>query len=62
MGSAKEEVEALLRRLPDDCTLEDIQYHIYVMEKIRLGVESAETQPTFTTAEAKERLRRWITP
>ncbi len=30
MGTAKKEVEALLNNLPDDCSLEDIQYHLYV--------------------------------
>jgi hypothetical protein len=24
-----------LKTLPDECTLEDIQYHLYVMEKIQ---------------------------
>ena len=32
MSAAKQEVEALLRKLPDECTLEDIQYHLYVVE------------------------------
>ena len=35
MSTAKEEVEALLEKLPDDCSLEDIQYHLYVIEKVR---------------------------
>ena len=62
MGSVKEEVEALLRRLPDDCTIKDIQYHLYVLEQIRLGAESAESQPTVAQEEAEARLRRWLTP
>ena len=33
MATAKEEVEALLGKLPNDCSLEDIQYHLYVLEK-----------------------------
>jgi len=35
MNTAKSEVQFLLRRPPDDCTLADIQYHLYVVEKIR---------------------------
>ena len=34
MDTAKEEVKSLLNKLPDDCKLEDIQYHLYVVEKI----------------------------
>ena len=37
MNTAKHEVESLLKKLPDDYTLEDIQYHLYVIEKIRKG-------------------------
>ena len=32
MSTAKAEVEGLLRALPDGATLEDIQYHLYVLE------------------------------
>ena len=34
MSTAKNEVQSLLEKLPDDCTLEDIQYHLYVVEKV----------------------------
>jgi hypothetical protein len=62
MATAKEEIEALLGRLPDDCSVEDVQYHLYVLEKVRLGIESAETQPALTHEEAEVRLRKWLTP
>jgi hypothetical protein len=61
MSTAKEEVEALLDKLPDDCSLEDIQYHLYVIEKVRHGLEVAETQGTLTQDEAEERLSKWLT-
>lgn len=61
MSTAKEEVEALLDKLPDDCSLEDIQYHLYVIEKVRHGLEIADTQGTLTQAAAEERLSKWLT-
>jgi len=61
METAKSEVEALLQRLPDDCTLEDIQYHLYVVEKIRRSIELAESQGTFTQEEVERRLSKWTT-
>jgi hypothetical protein len=61
MSSAKNDVESLLRQLPDDCTLEDIQYHLYVLEKIQRGLEVADTQGTLTQEEVEQRLRKWIT-
>ncbi len=37
MHTAKQDVEHLLHQLPDDSTLEDIQYHLYVLDKIKRG-------------------------
>ncbi|HLL70632.1 MAG TPA: hypothetical protein VK363_04315 [Pyrinomonadaceae bacterium] len=60
MSSAKEEVESLLDKLPDDCSLEDIQYHLYVIEKVRHGLEVADTQGTLTQEEAEGQLSKWL--
>ncbi|MGI8654124.1 MAG: hypothetical protein ACR2LC_02770 [Pyrinomonadaceae bacterium] len=61
MSTAKEEVETLLDKLPDDCSLEDIQYHLYVIEKVRHGLEIADAQGTFTQDEAEKQLSKWLT-
>ena len=61
MGTAKEEVESLLNKLPDDCSLEDIQYHLYVIEKVRHGLDAADTQGAVTQDEAERRLGTWLT-
>ena len=56
MSTAKEEVEALLSKLPDDCSIEDIQYHLYVIEKVRKGLEAADAEGTVTQEEVEQRL------
>jgi hypothetical protein len=61
MATAKEEVERLLGRLPNDCSLEDIQYHLYVLEKVRNGLKSADTDGGVPQADAEERLGKWLT-
>ncbi|HZF40923.1 MAG TPA: hypothetical protein VE715_19025 [Blastocatellia bacterium] len=61
MSTAKQEVEAMLNTLPDDCSFEDIQYHLYVLEKVRRGIERAETEGTVTQADAEARLGKWLT-
>ena len=38
MSTAKDIVRKLLNEIPDDASLEDIQYHIYVREKIERGL------------------------
>lgn len=60
MQTAKEEVTALLERLPEGSTLEDVQYHLYVLEKIRRGEERAETEGTLTQQQVEDRLARWL--
>ncbi len=60
MNSLKEEVTALLERLPDDSTIEDVQYHLYVLEKVRNGLDAAKTEGTLTQKEAEERLGKWL--
>jgi hypothetical protein len=61
MVRAKEEVAELLRRLPDDTSLEDIQYHLYVLVKVRSGLAAADTQGGVPQEEAESRLSRWLT-
>lgn len=58
--TAKQEVEQLLAKLPDDATLEDIQYHLYVLEKIRRGRADVATGRSHTSDQARERLSQWL--
>ena len=59
-ATAKQEVEHLLQNLPDDATLEDIQYHLYVLEKINRGMDDVAAGRVYTVAQARERLGRWL--
>jgi hypothetical protein len=60
MSTAKDEVKALLDKLPDDCSLEDVQYHLYVVEKIRRGVERAGKEGTVGRDEVERKFGKWI--
>lgn len=59
MSTAKEEVKALLDKHPDDCSLEDIQYHLYVVEKIQRGIERAEKEGVLSQDEVERKLNKW---
>lgn len=48
MQNAKEEVTALLNLLPDNCSLENIQHHLYVIEKIKKGLEEVNNGDTLS--------------
>ena len=60
MGTAKGEVQELLRRLPDDCSIEDVQYHLYILEKIRRGVEDSDAGRTLSQDEVEHELAEWL--
>ncbi len=60
MKSAKDEVRELLDNLPDDASLEDIQYHLYVRQKIQRGLAAAEHGRTIPHEEVVRRMSRWL--
>jgi predicted transcriptional regulator len=43
MLATKQRVRDLLERLPDDCSLDDVVYHLYVMQKVEAGLADVET-------------------
>jgi hypothetical protein len=57
--TAKQEVESLLKELPDAASLEDIQYHLFVLEKVRSGLEHARQHGAVSQEEAEARLAQW---
>ena len=59
MGSAKDEVRRLLEQIPESASLEDIQYHIYVREKIDRGLEDVEHGRVLSQEEVERRMRKW---
>ena len=61
MNTAKQDVAHLLNKLPDDCSVEDIQYHLYVLEKVRRGLEDAQANGTLSQQEVDSRLSKWLT-
>lgn len=60
MATPKAEVAAMLNTLPDASSFEDIQYHLYVLEKIKLGLERAESEGGVSHEDAKKRLSKWL--
>lgn len=60
MNTAKEEVKKLIDRLPNDASFEDIQYHIYVREKIEKGLNDAREGRVISQEEIEKRMSRWL--
>ena len=60
MSALKEEVQTMIANLPDDCTVEDIQYHLYVIEKVQNGMQNIEESKTLTHEEAQKKMSEWL--
>jgi predicted transcriptional regulator len=61
MDTAKDQVQQILRLLPEDASLEDIQYHIYVRQKIQQGLDDSAAGRVVSHAEVQQRLAKWLT-
>ncbi|MFQ5853560.1 MAG: hypothetical protein ACE5JU_23630 [Candidatus Binatia bacterium] len=59
METAKEEVRRILDSLPDDATLEDIQYRIYVRQAIAAGLRDVDQGRVVSQEEVERRMARW---
>ncbi len=60
MNTAKEEVRRLLDQLPEDVSLEDIQYQLYVRQKIHQGLQDIRDGKVVSHNEVEERMSRWL--
>ncbi len=59
--TAKDTVRALLDRLPDDCSLDDVLYHLYVLQTATQGVADADAGRTLSHEQVAFELRRkWL--
>ena len=61
MDTVKADVKSLLDKLPDDCTFEDVQYHLYVAEKIQRGIDRANNEGTLSQDEVERKFSKWTT-
>jgi hypothetical protein len=49
-----------IQTLPDDCTLEDIWYNLYVREKVEKGLKDVEEGRVVSQDEAERRMSEWL--
>jgi len=57
MSKVREEAISVIESLPDVCTLEDNQYHLYVRAKLERGIKAADEGRCVSPDEAENRVR-----
>ena len=60
MASVKRAVLDLVKTLPDDCTLEDVQYQLYVRQKVERSMQAAAEGRVHSHEQVKKRLAKWL--
>ncbi len=60
MSTIKEEVISLVKKMPENTTLEDIMEQIYVKQKILKGQKQLESGQFYTHDEAREIMSEWL--
>jgi hypothetical protein len=60
MANAKEEIRRILDALPDDATWEDVQYSIYVRERVERGKTEAAEGKLTDQDQVETRMKRWL--
>ena len=54
----KRAVRALLDRLPDDCSVEDVLYHLYVLQAVERGKADVAAGRVISHEEVERAMRR----
>jgi len=60
MKSVKNAVMGMIKELPGNATMEDIQYHLYVREKVEKGLLEVREGNTCDSGEIKRKMKRWL--
>ncbi len=60
MAHVKEQVIELIKSLPEDSTLEDIHYHLYVREKVEHGLKAIDEGRVISQEDAEKKVEGWL--
>ena len=60
MASTKEIVQGLLDILPDDCTLDEVQCHLWVRQRIEGARQEIREGKYFSQEEIEKDLSEWL--
>jgi hypothetical protein len=61
MATVKEEIRRMVESLPEDVTWEDLQYSIYVRERIERARREAADGKILDEGEVERRMKPWLT-
>jgi aryl-alcohol dehydrogenase-like predicted oxidoreductase len=60
MATVKEQAIEAMRRLPDDCTWDDVAYQVYVRRKVEAGLAAIDRGDVYSPEDAKRMVKQWL--
>lgn len=60
MQTAKQDAVAMIAALPDDVSIEEIQYRLYVLEHIRAGMAELDAGEAIPHEEVRAEFAKWL--
>ena len=60
MSPSKQAAIDLIQSLPDDCTLDDIQYHLFVRRSVERGLKDIDEGRVISIEEMQRRVGQWL--
>jgi predicted transcriptional regulator len=58
--TAKEIAQKVISELPEESTMDDIQYHLYVVECIQRGEKDVEEGRVMTEEQVRQGMSKWL--
>jgi predicted transcriptional regulator len=58
--TVKEQVLDVITKMPDDSTLDDIGYRLYVIESVQKGLDELDRGEYLTHDQTREKLQKWL--
>jgi predicted transcriptional regulator len=59
--TVKQQVLKMLEQLPDECSVEDVHYQLYLIEKVQRGLKSIDEGKGVPHEQVKKQLATWPT-
>jgi predicted transcriptional regulator len=59
MVTLKSQILAVANALPEDCTLDDFRYRLYLQLKAQEGLQAIESGEIYTREEVVEQIKSW---
>jgi len=62
MPTVKQQIQAVLDRMDDDASFEEILYQLYLTHKVEQGERDVDHGRTVSSEEARARIAQWLDP